>query len=478
MPGSERGIRALVIETLVLFGATGDLAGRFLLPALAALQAGGRLPGDFAVVGAASGDWDDQAFRRHAEEQLDEHAADVPAAAREQLVAGLRYCPVDVADADSVGRVLAVTGGTGPVAAYLALPPALFPTTVTTLGSVGLPAGSRIALEKPFGHDVASARELNQLLERVVGSAGEQAVFRVDHALGMATVVNLLGLRMANPLLDAVWNSRYVEQVDVLWEETLALEGRAGYYDGTGALEDVVQNHMLQVLCVAAMEPPAGLDERALRDAKVGALRAIRPLTKEEVGSRTRRARYTAGRLADTGGADGGEVPDYAEEDGVDATRGTETFAEVLLQLDNPRWAGTVFRLRTGKALGARRKGVLVHFRRSGDMPSGPFADELWIGVDEPNDLTLQLVGRGADASAPGWQPVTLTGPPPPSSLPAYARVLLNVLEGDSTLSVRGDGAVEAWRVVTPIVESWASGSPPLLEYEAGSSGPPALGVG
>jgi glucose-6-phosphate 1-dehydrogenase len=467
-----------VIEQLLLIGATGDLAGRFLLPALAALHAVDELPDGFRVVGAAAGDWDDESFRRHAAQQLEEHATQVPAGSREAVVRALSYRQVDVGRADSVDQLLAATVD-GPVAVYLALPPVLFRPTVTALAAVGLPAGSRVALEKPFGDDESSAAGLNALLARAAGAAGEQAVFRVDHALGMATVQNLLGLRLADGLLQRVWNSRHIEQIDVLWEETLALEGRAGYYDGTGALKDVVQNHMLQLLTLAAMEPPTEPGERALRNAKVAALRSVRRLSAGDVATRTRRARYTAGRLAGTGGASDREVPDYADEDGVDPGRSTETFAEIVLELDSPRWSGTRFRLRAGKALAQRRKGLLVHFRSSpspslgGQAPG--FGDELWIGIDGPDDVSLQLTGRAADGSPPELVPVTLTGAAPPSPLPPYSRVLLDVLAGDSSLSVRGDEAEAAWGVLDPVVRGWAAGEPPLLDYPAGSGGPPPV---
>jgi glucose-6-phosphate 1-dehydrogenase len=477
--------RGTMIGRLVLFGASGDLAGRFLLPALAALKASGRLPDDFSVTGAAAENWDDERFRAVAEQHLAEHADAVPAGDRAALVRSLRYRQVDVADPASLTDLLKGVGGTddsgSPVAVYLALPPSLFSTTVQTLAAIGLPPGSRVALEKPFGDDLAGARALNALLDQVTGDAGEQAVFRVDDVLGMATVQNFLGMRAANPWLSAAWNGTQIEQIDVLWEETLALEGRAGYYDGAGALKDVLQNHMLQVLALIAMEPPRTLGEQDLRDAKVAALQAVRDLLPEEVATRTRRARYTAGRLADTGGADGGEVPDYGAEDGVDPERGTETYADLFLEVDTPRWAGTRFRLRTGKALSARRKGVLVRFRPPG---SGPVADDpppagqLWVGLDGPDDIHLRMAGRSADRGGSGWVPLTLHAEPPSSVLPAYGRVLLDFLTGGSALSVRGDEAEEAWRVVTPVLSAWAGGRPPLLDYPAGSAGlPPPEGM-
>jgi glucose-6-phosphate 1-dehydrogenase len=464
-----------VIDTLVLLGASGDLAGRFLMPALATLEAAGRLPGTFGVVGGATADRDDEAFRREAAEHLERHASDVPASARAALLERLRYVRVDVTDEESVAGVLAAAGDR-PLVAYLALPPVLFPATVTALGSAGLPRGSRIALEKPFGEDLAGARDLNALLDRVTGEAGEAAVFRVDHVLGMATVANLVGMRAANPWLETLWNSASVAEVEVLWEETLALEGRAGYYDGAGALDDVVQNHVLQVLSLVAMDLPAEPGERALRDAKVAALRSVRRLAPDDIANRTRRARYSAGRLADSGGADGGQVPDYAEEEGVDPARGTETYAELVLELDTPRWSGTRFVLRAGKALAVRRKGVFLHFRHGGPAGSpAPEPGSLWIGVDGPDDVVLTLAGRAGTDEDTGWRQIALVGRPPESELPPYARVLLDVLGGGSALSVRADEAEEQWRIVGPIAESWAAGSPRLGEYPAGTAGPERL---
>jgi glucose-6-phosphate 1-dehydrogenase len=489
-----------VITRMLLFGATGDLAGRFLLPALARLQASGHIPEDFRVVGAAREGWDDAAFQRHAAQQLEDHAFDLSDAPCRSFIRCLRYRPVDFADLDSVASVVAAAqwsdnlgaaadGGNGKgagadssrstesVVAYLALPAAVFPSAIEALGSVGLPAGSRIVLEKPFGEDLDSAIRLNQLLAQVVGVADERAVFRVDHVLGMATVQNLLAVRLANRVLEPVWNSAHIEEVELLWEETLGLEGRAGFYDRTGALKDVIQNHLLQVLCLVAMEPPVSLDERDLRDRKLDVLRSVRPLTESGVAG-TRRARYTAGRLSDAGGADGSVVPGYAEEEGIDPQRGTETFAEVTLEVENWRWSGTRFVLRTGKAMAARRKQAVLRFRAVPGLPFGdgarqPLANELRIGLDGPYDLTLSLTGT---ASGPPTHlaPLPFTAQLAAPELPAYSRVLMDVLAGDSTLSIRGDEAEQAWRILTPVIEAWAHGRVPLLEYPAGSSGPPA----
>ena len=471
-----------MIERLLLFGATGDLVGRFLLPALAELHDEGKLPDGFRVVGTARKDWNDETFRRHAARQLEQHAAtDVSAASREALVRSLRYRKVDFDDLGSVAEAVAAAGGESvagtraePVAAYLALPPGGFPAALTALGAVGLPPGSRIVLEKPFGEDLDSAVKLNRLLARVAGVAGEQAVFRVDHALALATVQNLLAVRLANRVLEPLWNSTHIEQVDILWDETLALEGRASY-DKAGALKDVIQNHLFQVLCLIAMEPPVSLGERDLRDRKLDVLRSVRPLTPKDVVSRTRRARYTAGRLASTGGADGRVVPAYVEEDGVDPQSNTETYAEVVLELESWRWTGTRFLLRTGKALARRRKEAVVRFRSVPHLPFGddaePTINELRIGLDGPYGLTLRLTGM-TTGPPPHLAPLILDAELSVPELPAYSRVLMEVLGGDSSLSIRGDEAEEAWRVLTPVLQAWADDQVPLREYQAGSAGP------
>lgn len=463
-----------MIDRLVLFGATGDLAGRFLLPALAQLLEAGALPDGFQVLGAAREELDDADFRTLASGRLDTHAPDVSADTRAALVRSLHYRSVDLADAASVARL--VDDDSQPVAAYLALPPAVFPVAVTTLSEVGLPAGSRIILEKPFGEDLDSAVALNSLLSSVAGVAGEDAVFRVDHVLGMATVHNLLGARLANRILEPLWSSTHIEQVDILWDETLALEGRAGYYDSAGALKDVIQNHLLQILCLFAMEPPASLSAKDLRDRKADVLRSVRILTADEVIRRTVRARYSAGTLAPPPDGAGTPVPAYIEEDRVDPARRTETFAEIELELDSPRWSGTRFLLRTGKALSRRRKGVIVRFRPVPVLPFGdhitaPPANELRIGLDGPESFTLHLTGS-APGPPPHLAPLTLAAELPANELPAYSHVLLHVFQGDTTLSIRGDEAELAWRIMTPILQAWDEGRVPIQDYPAGSAGP------
>ena len=450
-----------MIERLVLLGATGDLTARYLLPGLVALRSAGHIGEGFQLVAVGREDWGNEQFRDWARAQLDQHAGSFSAAARHAVIAASEYHRADVTDADALTTVIP---GAEPVAAYLALPPSIFAATVSALHRAGLAEGSSIVLEKPFGEDLAEAIELNEVLSQVIA---EEAVFRVDHFLAMTTVQNVLGTRLANRALEPTWNSAHIAEIDIVWDETLALEGRAGYYDGVGALKDMLQNHLLQLLCLVAMEPPISLDARDLRDRKVDVLRSIRPLTDEDVVRCTRRARYTSGVI------DGVSVPAYVDEDGVDPTHRTETFADLELRVDNWRWYETIFRLRTGKALGRNRKEVAVHFRPVPHLPRGMHGDPqpnvLRFGLD-PESVAIEMSGVGPRANT--LVPLALTAELEPAELPAYGRLLLDVLNREPALSIRGDEAEESWRVVTPVLEAWAKDLVPLQEYAAGSDGP------
>ena len=432
-----------MIDRLVIFGGTGDLAGRFLFPALAALLARGDLSDRFELVGASRQDWDDEQYRSWAADWLER------AGAGTALLGSTRYQQLALADPASVEACLS---GEGPVAVYLALPPAVFPAAVAALKQAGLPAESQVVFEKPFGEDLDSARELNRLVADLVD---ERHVFRVDHFLAMTTVQNVLGTRIANRVLEPIWNSAHIDQVEIIWEESLALEGRAGYYDHVGALKDMVQNHLLQILCLVAMEPPISLGERDLRDRKVDVLRSVRPFEDADVAARTRRARYRG----------------YTDEDGVTPEHGTETFAELTLELDSWRWSGTGFRMRTGKAMREDRKEVVINFRPTPALPFGGSApNRLRFGL-EPEGLTFELTGTGPSAEM-SLVPLTLTAEMEPPELPAYGRILLDVLSGNSALSIRADEAEHSWQIVAPVLDGWSRDVSPLEEYEAGSGGP------
>ncbi|MEV0720081.1 glucose-6-phosphate dehydrogenase [Asanoa sp. NPDC050611] len=450
-----------MIQQLAILGGTGDLTARYLLPGLAALRAVGELGDGFRLVAVGREDWTDDAFRQWAADALDQHAPDAPASAKRAVVTASRYQQANVTDPASMSAVVA---DGQPVAAYLALPPSLFPAAVSALHAAGTAAGSTVVLEKPFSEDLAGATELNRLLAVLYN---EQDVFRVDHFLAMSTVQNVLGTRLANRVLEPIWNSAHIAAVDIVWDETLALEGRAGYYDGVGALKDMVQNHLLQLLCLTAMEPPISLGDRDLRDRKVDVLRSVRPLTLEQTVNRSRRARYTSGRIGDRA------VRAYADEDGVDPAHRTETFAELHLELDNWRWAGTKFRLRTGKALGLDRKEIAVRFRPVPHLPfehQGPARPNVLRFGLEPENVTLELTGTGQQPDT--LAPLDLTASLVPAELPAYGRLLLDVLNNNSALSIRADEAELAWQVVTPVLDAWSKDLVPLHEYAAGSDGP------
>jgi glucose-6-phosphate 1-dehydrogenase len=441
-----------LIDHLVILGATGDLMPRYLVPALVRLHDAGVLPSGFRVTGVGRVEWGDDDLRRHAARHLEEPAS---------LVESFRYQRADVADAAELSGAF----DDAPAASYLAMPPAVFAPAIEALEKIGLPQGSRVVIEKPFGQDLASARHLNELL---TSSFGERAVFRIDHFLHLQTAQNILGLRFANRLFDAIWDRDHIERVEVVWDETLALEGRAGYYDRAGALVDMIQNHLLQVMSLVAMDAPPTLDEAPLRDAKAEVLRRVRRPDPGDVEHRSARARYTAGRIGERA------VPAYVDEEGVDPGRDTETFAEVTLFVDHERWQGVPFTLRSGKALAENRHEVAVYLE---PFAAAPFCDEAGA---MPNVLRMKIepdvIAFGINVNVPG-RPFALDRAAldlelAPEDLPPYGRLLLDVLEGDPALSIRGDEAEEAWGIVEPVLDSWKKGVPSLLEYAAGSSGP------
>jgi glucose-6-phosphate 1-dehydrogenase len=448
-------------QTLLILGASGDLTARLLLPGLGGLLAGGHRDG-LSLVGSAVEDWDDDHWRRRVAESFATVKARGPLV--DAVVHGTRYVSADVTDPEDLRRLLQACSGR--LIIYFALPPSITVRACTALTHLDLPAGTRLALEKPFGTDVAGAEALNALLGQLVP---EDQIHRVDHFLGMSTVLDILGVRFANRVLEPVLNAEHVATVDVIFDESLGLEGRAGYYDGAGALVDMIQSHLLQVLSLVAMEPPSTLSARDLRDAKAQVLRATR-VWDDDPAAAGHRARYTAGEI------DGRTLPSYVDEHGVDPARGTETLAEVVFAVETWRWAGVPFRVRSGKALGAPRKEVVVTFKAPARVPAG------LRGHDRPNRLRLDLGSGNArllldlNVNGPGdpfvVDPVTLRADFGPGELPEYGEVLKGVLDGDPTLSVRGDTAVECWRIVAPVLRAWRKGDVPLQEYPAGSAGP------
>ena len=451
------------MKTLLILGASGDLTGRLLLPGLARLVSRGRADG-LTLVGAGSDAWTPEQWMERLEESFADAHSQAEAPGRRELKRireSTSYHQLDVTADGQLAELLAQLEG--PVAIYFALPPRVSQLACEALDPGQVPAGTRLVMEKPFGSSEESARHLNATLAALVP---EDHIHRVDHFLGKATVLNILGLRFANTFLEPVWNREHIEKVEIVFDEDLALEGRARYYDGAGALRDMIQSHLLQIMALLAVEPPASVDERDLRDAVATVLRASS--IKAPYAKSTRRARYTAGSIG------GRTVPDYAKEEGVDAARGTETLAEVVVEIDNWRWQGVPFILRSGKALGNKRKEAVVTFRPVPHLPKG------FTGVDSPNQLrigfgpdTLQF---DVDVNGPGdilsLDRATLKAELSASALLPYGEVLEGVLTGDPLLSVRADTAEDCWRILEPVLKAWARGSAPLEEYAAGSDGP------
>ena len=449
------------IGTLLVLGASGDLTTRLLLPGLATLLASDWAEGSPTplVVGSArdeltAGQWRDRV--RSAFDSAGVRGERLDEAARKAT-----WVPADVTSADDLHRLLSTCRGAPAI--YFALPPAVTARCCEALAQVELPAGTVLVMEKPFGTDRAGAEELNRLVADLVP---EERVFRVDHFLGRSDVLNILGVRFANRLLEPIWDRNHVERIDIVYDEDLALEGRAGYYDHAGALVDMLQSHLLQVMAVLMMEPVASLDERTFRDAKAALLRATRVRGSGRTASR--RARYTAGRLGDR------DLPAYTREAGVDPARRTETLAEVTLEVRNARWAGVPVTLRSGKALGRPRKEAVVTLKPVAHLPHGftgtATPDTVTIGFKPPR-LAIHL-----DVNGPG-DPFELEASEVgadlgPGDMTAYGEVLAGVLEGDPMLSVRGDVAEECWRIVAPVLSAWRDEQVPMDTYPAGSDGP------
>jgi glucose-6-phosphate 1-dehydrogenase len=466
-------------STLVLFGGTGDLAARKLLPAVYDLLADGGLPERFRIVGVARDGHDDASFRAHTKEAIERHARhDLDRALWEELEPRISVVSGEFGS-EAIYRDLAdhldagdrADGGPTQRLFYLAVSPSFFAEIATDLATVGLGRGAdpptRLLIEKPFGHDLASARELNAAISTAFD---ERQVFRIDHYLGKETVQNLLVFRFANGIFEPLWNRGAIEHVQITVSEDLGIGHRAGYYDGAGALRDVIQNHALQLLSLVAMEPPASFDADLVRDEKAKALHAVRPVDPQHDAVR---GQYTAGWVA------GKQVAAYRDEQGVPADSNRETYAALRIEIDNWRWAGVPFYLRTGKRLPLRSTEIAIAFKPA---PHLPFrgrgvemtANELIVSVQPNEGATLRIA-----AKVPGTtmrvRPVQMDFQYGSSFLhespEAYERLLHDALLGDATLFTRADEVEAAWRIVDPVLDAWAAGGAPA-PYEAGSAGP------
>lgn len=463
--------------TLILFGATGDLAHRMLFPSLYNLMSDGLLPEGFAILASGRTGMDDDAFRQSVRDSL---AAYLPEDRRDDdalahFLSIISFCAVDVGDQTSVSclvdRAKALNGG--PVAIYLSTPPSLFAPTAQALADAGFVNGqTRIAMEKPIGHDLVSSRAVNDAIGALFE---EECIFRVDHYLGKETVQNLLALRFGNMLFEPLWNAGAIEHVQITVGETVGLEGRVSYYDKVGALRDMVQNHMLQILSIIAMEPPARMDSTAVRDEKVKVLRSLRPMDANSVGSLSVRGQYMPGAV-------GGEiVRGYAEELGEPSD--TETFVALKAHIDNWRWAGVPFYLRTGKRLPNRQSEILIQFKPVAHSIFSKRAklesNTLIIRLQPEENIRLLVMAKepGLDREGIRLREVGLD-----VSLAhafegkrrriAYERLLLDLLEGDTTLFVRRDEVEAQWQWIDSIVDGWREAGQKVVPYAAGNWGP------
>jgi glucose-6-phosphate 1-dehydrogenase len=448
-------------QTLLILGAGGDLTARLLLPGLGDLLRSGRGAG-LQLIGSDQRDWDDTAWRERVRSSFASANAAGPLvdAVRDEA----RYVRADITDEADLRRLLAASRGD--LTIFFALPPQVTAKACQALTAVDLPDRAQLVLEKPFGFDSASAADLNATLAPLVP---EHRVHRIDHFLGKSSVLNVLGLRFANRIFEPVLNAEHVARIDIVYDEQLGLESRAGYYDRAGALIDMIQSHLLQVMAFVAMEPPPTLNAVDLRDRKAELLRATSIWDGDPV-RHSRRARYTAGEV------EGRRLISYADEDGVDPARSTETLAEITVAVETWRWAGVPFRLRSGKALAERRKEAVITFKPAQRVPDGLTGhgqpDRLRIGFGQDRlALDVNINGPGDPF---GIDRATLEADFGPGDLVAYGEVLAGVLDGDPTLSVRGDTAVDCWRIVEPVLAAWHDDRVPLDEYRAGSSGPGA----
>lgn len=455
--------------TLLILGASGDLTRRLLLPGLGALL--GRDPNrPLRIVGADRADLGTNAFAERVADALAEGGASTDVVDRHRR--STTYHQLDVTDSEAFSAVLAGFDATDRLIMYFALPPAVTERACQALVSCQLPQDTHLAMEKPFGYDLDSARSLNTLVARLVS---DDRVHRVDHFLGKSTVLDVIALRFANRMIQNVWSADDIESIEIAYDEELALEGRAGYYDHAGALVDMIQSHLLQVMSVVAMEPPSQISGRELRDAKSAVLRATRLWGGDPVTA-TRRGRYTAGTIGDH------SVPNYLDEQGVDPERDTETMAQVTVEVVNQRWAGVPITLRSGKALGKTRKHVVVNFADTRHLPEGLTGgdgpDRLIIGLSS-DVIELHLTTNTTEDPFTLEQSTLVTALRH-SELDAYGEVLAAILDGETMISVRGDAAEECWRLTDEVLESWRAGAVPMEDYVAGSPVPadwnPALG--
>ncbi len=471
---------------MVIFGATGDLTHRKLLPALYNLALEHPLPPGFSVIGFARRPYTDESFRKQALDSINQFSRQKPVNPQvwESFEAGIHYLQSSFGDpkgyaklAEKLNELDRVRGTSGNRIFYLSTPPSQYPEIIQQLGAAGLNRNrkgwTRIIIEKPFGHDLTSARELNRQVAKVFR---EEQVYRIDHYLGKETVQNILVFRFANGIFEPIWDRRYVDHVQITVAENIGLEGRGAYYEESGAIRDMVQNHVLQLLTLVAMEPPVAFDGNAVRDEKVKVLHALQPLTGAEALTNSIRAQYGAGWSS------GQSVKSYHEEPGVSPNSLTETYIAMKVSIDSWRWAGVPFYLRTGKHLPKRVTEIAIQFKQP---PLMLFKKSDVEGQVEPNILTLRIqpdegISLKFGAKVPGTEMQIRSvnmdffyGSSFVREQPeAYERLLLDCMLGDSTLFTRHDEVEAAWTFVQGILDVWRTTPTGILTYEPGTWGP------
>jgi glucose-6-phosphate 1-dehydrogenase len=441
----EGADRTVASDALVFFGATGDLAYKKIFPSLQGMVKRGHL--NVPVIGVAKSGWNIEQFRARALDSLEKHGG-VDPAAFEKLRGLLRYVDGDYEDRSTFEALRKELDGAERPAHYLAIPPLLFGAVVEQLAQSGCAKGARIIVEKPFGHDLESARELNQIL---LGSFDETNIFRIDHYLGKRPVNNLLVFRFANTFVESFWNRNYIESVQITMAEDFGVQGRGAFYDKTGTIRDVVQNHLLQLLSNLAMEQPARLDSESIRDEKVKVLKAIQPIAEKDLVR--------------------GQFRGYRDEKGVARDSQTETFAALKLEINSWRWKGVPFYIRAGKSLPATCTEIVGKFHKPPSLIPAEVLEEnhvrLRLNPDVAIALGMMVLTPGEELAGESVEMIASRSPHV-GQIDAYERVLGASMEGDATLFAREDYVEEAWRIVDPVLKA----STPVYEYEANTWGP------